>query len=92
MYSQGCHGCFLNCDLISASELWQVGIFSFFFNLIVLLLLLFIHREIHLEKLSCGVKITGLLSDLDQGLSDPKAHAFQNLTRGFSASPRKGTR
>lgn len=64
----------------------------FFLNLIVLLLLLFIHREIHLEKLSCGVKITGLLSDLDQGLSDPKAHAFQNLTRGFSASPRKGTR
>lgn len=70
---------------------WAFLVF-FFLNLIVLLLLLFIHREIHLEKLSCGVKITGLLSDLDQGLSDPKAHAFQNLTRGFSASPRKGTR
>ena len=29
--------------------------------------------EIHFEKLSNGVKVTYLLRDLDQGLSDPKA-------------------
>lgn len=61
---------------------WQVCVFSSFF---------ITDGEMLLQKLRSGVKVAYLVSALDQGLSDPKVHVFQNLIRRHLTSLRKLT-